>query len=291
MTLPGAPVLASDSSAATVSTQADPFGLWQPPSAAAGDALSFALPAEGAPGADAGAPSAVWRLALSSDRQGRAPGGRELERLSARVQSIEAGLDASDQRVDAFLSARSRSLESSGVSFSSAAVVTLPPPEAGLSAALSVLDPSGAPGPISFGLPPGLPSSVDWEALYQRLSALLDSVNRQILHFAWVDTTLDNRLIARSTVNWGGDLVTCWQPGLSQDLTNAHCRSLALAMASRLANLRAVLTVSQIAGKIALALTTPLGPIQALSLAWQFISSVVSSQAGDLQEHSPLPVG
>jgi hypothetical protein len=40
--------------------------------------------------------------------------------------------------------------------------------------------------------------------------------------------------------------------------------------------MRAILTVTQIAGKIALAVTTPLGPIQAMSLAWQFVNEVIS---------------
>lgn len=279
MTLPGVSSLASDLSTAG-STQVDPFGLWQPPSAAVGDALSFALSAEGAPSGETGAPAAVWTLALSGGPQGGLDAGRELERLAARVQSIESGLAASGPRVEAFLYARSRGLETSGVSFATAAAEALPPPEAGLAAVLSILEPAGAQDTVSFGLPGGLPAGVDWNALYRRLTSLLDSVNRQILHFAWVDTTLDGQLIARSTVNWGGDLVTLWQPGLSQDLTGAHCRSLALAMASRLANLRTVLTISQVAGKITLALTTPLGSLQAMSLAWQFISTVIS-QSGD----------
>ena len=89
-------------------------------------------------------------------------------------------------------------------------------------AALAVLEPTTAESAVSYGLP----ANIDWEALYQRLTALFDSVNRQILHFAWVDTTLDGRLVARSTVNWGGDFVSTWLPGLSQEIISAHCRSL-----------------------------------------------------------------
>jgi hypothetical protein len=46
-------------------------------------------------------------------------------------------------------------------------------------------------------------------------------------------------------------------------------------MQSRQVHLRTILTVSQIAAKIALAVTTPLGPLQALSLAWQFVQDVI----------------
>lgn len=279
MTLLGVSTLASDLSPAA-STQADPFGLWQLPSAVAADTLSFAFPQEGASGDEIGAPAAVWTLALSSGSRGGMDAGCELERLASRVQSIETGLAASGPRVEAFLSARSRGLEASGVSFSTAVAEALPPPEAGLAAALSFLEPAGVQDAVSFGLPGGLLAGMDWNALSQRLTALLDSVNRQILHFAWVDTTLDGQLIARSTVNWGGDLLTLWQPGLGQDLTGSHCRSLALALASRLASLHTILTVSQVAGKITLALTTPIGSLQAMSLAWQFISEVIN-RTGD----------
>lgn len=265
-------------------TPANPFGLWQPPdvaatpAAASADALSFSLPGEGAPRSDV---SAVWALALNSGPDGRPAGGRELERMAAQVRSIEEGLAASGPRVEELLSARARELEGSGVSFSTsgeAAVLAMPPPEAGLAFALQTIEPTGEESVVSFGAPGALPAGVDWQALYQRLATLLDSVNRQILHYAWVDTTLDGQLVARSIVNWGGDLVTCWRPGLQQETITAHCRSFELAMASRLANLRAILTVSQIAGKITLALTTPLGPLQAMSLAWQFLSSVISEK-------------
>ncbi len=164
----------------------------------------------------------------------------------------------------------------SGVSFDPgepSVVETLPPPEAGLALALNALDPARSGDGVSFGLPEM--AGIDWEELYRRLSTLVDSVNRQILHFAWVETTLDGRLIARTTVNWGGDFMAFWQAGLPPEQRAAHYRSLELALAARLANLRAILTVSQIAAKIALAAATPLGPLQAMSLAWQFVNTLI----------------
>ncbi len=152
----------------------------------------------------------------------------------------------------------------------------LPPPEAGLALALSSLAPARPQEAASFAVSGEPQAAPDWSALFQKLSAFIDLVNRQALHFAWVDTTLDGRLVARTLVNWAGDFTTLWQPGLDPQDTSAHCRSLELAVASRLAYLRTILTISQIAGKITLAVTTPLGPIQALSLAWQFVNSVIS---------------
>jgi hypothetical protein len=286
VTLPGNPASGLQALAVSQvpagSTVVDPFGLWQPaahsPAPAAGDMLSFDVPGDVTP-------AAVWTLALTSGPQGRLANERELERLAEKVQAIEAGLDASGPRVEALLSARLRSPESSEVSFSTGANLTLealsppealPPPEAGLIFALSSFEPVREGDEVSFGLPGAQKAALNWGELYQRLSALVDSTNHLLLHFAWVDTTLDEHLVARTTVNWGGDFITYWQPGLSQDQMAAHCRSLDLAITSRMANMRAILTVTQIAGKIALAVTTPLGPIQAMSLAWQFVNEVIS---------------
>lgn len=311
MTLPGSPASATapaNAVSATAPAAADPFGLWRAPTAAdvvtavaapvavpEPGAESFSLPGAAVPVSFSGAPSAIWTLSLTSGPQGKPDIAPELERLAGQVHSIETGLAAAVPRAEAFLSARAQPAQPAAESFSAppapappgapatlgaaGGAGALPPPETGLALAFAVLEPS-AESAISFGAPGGLPASIDWDALYQRLTTLFDSVNRQLLHFAWVDTTLDGRLVARTTVNWGGDFASTWLSGLSPDLISAHCRSVELATASRLASLRAILTASQIAGKIALALTTPLGPIQALSLAWQFLSSIIS-QSGN----------
>jgi len=318
VTLPGSPASATApavAAAPAAAPAADPFGLWRAPTAAdvvtavaapvavpEPGAESFSLPGAAVPDSFSGAPSAIWTLSLTSGPQGKPDIAPELERLAGQVHSIETGLAAAVPRAEAFLSARAQPAQPAAESFSApptpappgapatlgeaaslgaaaSPAGVLPPPETGLALAFAVLEPS-AESAVSFGAPGGLPASIDWDALYQRLTTLFDSVNRQLLHFAWVDTTLDGRLVARTTVNWGGDFASTWLSGLSPDLISAHCRSVELAMASRLASLRAILTASQIAGKIALALTTPLGPIQALSLAWQFLSSIIS-QSGN----------
>jgi hypothetical protein len=221
----------------------------------------------------------VWTLPLTSDPVGRATGEKELDVRSGKLQAIAAGLDQAALRAEAFLSARARHQQA--VSYAAGPSVTAVPltsPEAGLEHALSVLEPAWPDGRVNFSLEPApgeQPTGINWDGLCQRLDGLIDSVNRQLLHFVWVDTTLDGCLIARTTIHWGGDCTTLWQPGLPPEQTTAHCRSLQLAMASRSTTLRTILAVSQIAVKIALVVATPLGPLQAMSLGWQFVHDVL----------------
>jgi hypothetical protein len=276
--------------AVAAGASADPFGLWAAPApkAAAGDMVSFGLPGGGAEAGEE-PPAAIWTLPLSSGPQGREASEEELNRRAGQVRAIAVGLNQADLRVDTLLAARVQ--QTNVVSFAvGSPTPSLAAPEAGLAYALGTLEPAGSAETVSFGLmqdigrmtdqvkehlPAAQIPGVDWNDLQQRLNGLMDSVNRQLLHFAWVDTTLDGGLVARTTVAWGGDIVTLWKPDLSLDQTDAHCRSLQLAMASRSANLRTVLTVSRIASKIITAVATPLGTLQALSLGWQFVQEVV----------------
>jgi hypothetical protein len=255
----------------TASTAVDPFGLWQPPGPAelAGDGVSFGdlseLPEEEQP-------AAVWQLALSSGAAGRISADQELQRRAEQIEAIQKGLADAGPRVEKLLAQRASPL-SFGLDESE-----LPAPELALASLLDTWE--GGPAEsseASFGMGEDLARmvGVDWEAMRRSLEGLLDSVNRQILHFVWVETMLDGHLAARSMVNWGGDLRTLWQDGLWPEHIEAHRRSLELALASRQANLRTILTVSQIAGKIALAVATPLGPLQALSLGWQFVHDII----------------
>ena len=256
-------------------TAVDPFGLWQPPQVAAapvGEAVSFG-DLSGASTGDL--PAAVWTLALDSGLAGQLAARETLQRRADQLNAIQEGLDAAGPRADRLLARRAVS----GVSFTTgeSGAEPLPEPEQSLSSVLDAWDAAAQPGGSSFGLGDELKKlpAADWDALRQRLEALLDGINRQLLHFVWVDTTIDGNLAARTTINWGGDLRTLWQADLSQGTTDAHQQSLGQALQSRQTHLRTILTVSQIAAKIALAVTTPLGPLQALSLAWQFVQDVI----------------
>ncbi len=264
---------------------ADPFGLWQPAQpelAPAASSAGVAFDVSDAPG-EADAPAAVWQLALDEDN-----GQQALAQRDQAVQAVATGLAQADQRLERFLSARPAA--GAGLSFDVAELAALPDPEQNLALALAGL--SAPPDPAaSFGLGEDLANladkargklgqlagapGVDWADLSQRLNGLVDGIGRQVTHFVWVDSTLNGGLVARTAINWAGDLSTCYLPGLSAAQVAAHARSLQLAVASRAANLRTLLTVTQLAAKITLAVATPLGPLQALGLAWQFAREIV----------------
>jgi hypothetical protein len=265
----------------TMTAPADPFGLWQ--AVEIPGAESFSLPGEAGGSAPEEAPALLWTVDLSA-------GPGELARRAAQVAAVEAGLADSARRLDALLAARGGQAQH----FSAApAADPLPgPAEARLDAYLTRLELSQPPDEVSFGLREVVSGAVDrlrgrspaaedardgvpWGPLQARFNVLLASLEQQALHFAWVETCSGGSLLARSAVRWGGDMDTIWQPGLPPELVAAHQQSLRLAAASRAANMRAFLTVTRLAGSIMAAAATPLAPIQALSLAWQFVSEVV----------------
>jgi hypothetical protein len=244
---------------------ADLFGLWEPAPVAGG--LRFSIPNGELPAPAQQEAAAVWRLALHSGTDPQPA----LDGRAAQVQAVEVGLAAAGPRLDALLSARA---VGGGLAFASPEQ-PLAAPEQSLAQALDALE--GIPASYGLGdLLPGL-ARLDGPALRAALGALAAGVDQAVLRFAWVETTLDGRLAVRTTVAWSGTLSTCCHPGLAPLHLQAHGQSLALALQSRAAQVRAALAAAQMAGKIALAVTTPLGPAQALALAGQFLLSIVRS--------------
>jgi hypothetical protein len=264
----------------------DPFGLWSPTSTQIGAGtsgeVSFSMADEtgGVEGSReaVGSPAAVWQLPLVSGTGEEILGEDFLALREGQVRAIETGLSQASIDLDVFLARRDRQKQAGNTNFAIPNVATLSfapgteqSPEDNLALALAECEPAGSEA-VNFAAGFG---GVDWEALQEKYEAMVASVNRQILHLAWVDTTLDGRLVAHTAVGWGGDMQTYIRPLAEASLVSLHSRSLAAALASREANLRTVLTVATLAGKIALAPTNPLQMIQALSLGWQFVSQTI----------------
>lgn len=273
--------------AAAAPPSMDPYGLWAPehpvgaaaPSTAGaeGAPVSYGEPAGALPGDEADL-VAVWRLPLWSDDPGA--GKAELDRRARKLAAIVAGLAEAGPRAEAFQVRRNPPGGEAPVSYGlDTSQPGLPDPEAELAYILDAVEHPA--GEVAFGIGETAAQlagvvGVDWNGMQERFTALIDSVNRQLLHAAWVETTLDGRLVARTTIDWGGDLTTHKVPGLEAAALQAHQASLEQAIASEEANLKTVLTVVQVAGKIALATTTPLGMAQALVLAYQFVKTIVN---------------
>lgn len=243
---------------------ADPFGLWQLPPRAG---VSFGAPEESQ------APGAVWSVDVLE------PGA--LDARAAQVQAVERGLTAAEDRLDAFLRSR-LGTRGGGASFAAPSLAAdLPEAERALANALAQSGPGSA-----YGLPGGL----DLDALKSGFEAWMERANRQLLHFVWVDTLAAGQLAARTAVAWNGSVSTTCAFALDPQLLNAHRNSFGLAMNSRVATLRAVVTIASMAGKLSLLIAGPLGPIQALLLAAQFLRQVILPAAQTLMADERPPV-
>lgn len=254
--------------AAPLGEAEDPFGLWQPVDLREPGAESFSVPGDGEAPARAG--GLAWSLDLRSDVDGSVDAGEQLMQRERQVQAIEEGLGQAVIRAERTLARHRAAAQGQAVSFS----VDEPEAELDLALALAQIDPGERPASfdVSFGVLP----AVDWGELKRRFDAFMEGINRQVLHYAWVETKLDGAAVAQTSVRWGGDLNTFLLPGLGPQIAAAHTQSMTLALASRAANLRAAITVMQIAAKIALVVSTPIGVVQALSLAWQFVHDVIA---------------
>lgn len=246
----------------------DPFGLWQPAAPQESGPESFAVLADGE--AAARVEGLAWSLDLRSDALGSVDAQEQLAQREQQVRAIEEGLGQAVTRAERTLGRHRAAAQGQAVSFS----VDEPEAELDLALALAQIDPGERPASfdVSFGVLP----AVDWGELKRRFDTFMEGINRQVLHYAWVETKLDGAAVAQTAVRWGGDLNTYLVPGLSPQIAAAHTQSMTLALASRAANLRAAITVMQIAAKIALAVSTPIGVVQALSLAWQFVHDVIA---------------
>lgn len=245
-------------------TAGDPFGLWEePPPRAAGD-VSY-TPGEAPPEEAA----AVWEVDLEQAQTA-------LERREQTLESMETGLTDASLRLDRFL-------DSQGDTGRQISYDSGPSAENMLLLALAEVDPErySTPGEVSYGWQ----DLLKWGEMRDQFKAFADLMNRQLLQFVWVDTRENEKVIARTKINWTGDLNGYWTAGLSARQVAVHEKSLQLAVRARGDNLRLYLKVIQMAVRIARAVTTPMGVVDALALAWQFVQDVILPV---LKENQPV---
>lgn len=232
----------------------DPFGFWQAAPARPAGEVSY-TPGEAPPEETA----AVWSIDV---RQA----GSELARREAAVKLIDAGLEQAGERLERFFDTRGETGRQ--VSYAQG-----PTAENMLLLALSEVDPERFPpgGAVSYGWT----DLLKWDEMRARFKEFADLANRQLLHFVWVDTSENERIIARTKINWASDLKAFWTPGITAQQVAIHERSLEAAVRYRAENLRIYLQVIQMAMRILRAVSTPLGVLDALALAYQFLLDVI----------------
>jgi hypothetical protein len=135
-------------------------------------------------------------------------------------------------------------------------------------------------GEVSFGL--GEAASDAWGAARAQFEALIAQIDHDVLHFAWVETTISNRLIARTSVDWSGDAQTVWDAGVNNEQLAQHQRTLRMVTQSRGMRLRLFVTVSSGAVRVASLMAAPGGALLALPAVYQYVSTILA-QARELQ--------
>lgn len=239
------------------------FGPWQLASSPAEANASFDLAA--APPSEQGF---TWRKDLPAHPQLAAAALQQSEaRLQSSLQALEAVPAAIDNLVGRLL-AEDRAV----ISFDSAAVAGLAPPESELLRLLAVVEPDLAP--LSYGWAGDAVG--DWAAACRQFQLALGRIQLLARHLAWVETRVGAALVGRSAAGWTGDLATSWGSGLDLQLRDLHRRSLAQALASRNALLRMLAITTQGALKLSVLIAAPGGALLALPVAWKYANQVLA---------------
>ena len=273
----------------------DPLGLWAPAVSTAESApgtVSFSTsPSSFGAGGDQAPPEAaepLFRANLPADDASAARALTDSEgyilRLNAALEDVPARLDGLVVRTQQ----RQQQAKASGVSFNTLSFEQYESgPEADLLALLgeaplsspyfprSSAESGGTEGgrEVSFGLTET--TSAAWQQAKAGLNALIEQVNREALHFAWVETNIADVLIARTTVGWTGDAQTAFTLGVDDRQVILHHRTVRIATQTRNMRLRLFVTIATGAAKVSTLMATPAGAALALPAVYQYVMQIV----------------
>jgi len=230
------------------------LGAWIPIAMSPAEAVAFGV---GGPGRGE---EAVWRADLPADR----------DRTTARVAAAEAKLEDSraalaeaERRLVAYVAA-----QRAAPPFARA---TEAGPEEELTGLLDEIR-TGEPAVRPYGMGERITGGL--QGAIEEVRAFLARLTQVIGHYAWVETTQDGQVAARTAVSWMGDIETVWPARLDAGQAALHERALGLALQSRDTLVRLFVVVLTGAVQLAALLTMPGGAILALAAAWRFINRV-----------------
>jgi hypothetical protein len=228
---------------------------------------------------DVGAPPAeeppenasVWRVNLPEDPEAVESA---LNQAQAQVDAAQRELAKVPARFDEFVK-QAGPATGEAVSFAAPSVPVFESgtPEAELFALMSETEKAGA-AVVSFGITDFASEAV--ESAKAEFARLMEQVNREFLHFAWIETNQNGLLLARTTLGWSGDANNIWHSEITPEQTRAHQQSLNLAVNTRMMRLRTFTTVAAGAVKLSALLTTPTGAVMALPMAWKYVQTVLA---------------
>jgi len=258
-------------------TVGDELGLWS--AAPQSEAVSFGVDDESAPPAS----DLLYRVNLPSNS---ADADRVFSSTEAAFARIDAALVDVPARLDGLV-ARTReneSKQSSGLSFAVMPENQESGADGELLMQLADVERSasglGTEGAVSFGLSETVNEA--WGSARKQFEALLAQIDRDVLHFAWVETTISGDLIARTSVDWSGDAQTVWNGDANDEQLGLHQRNLRFVTQTRGMRLRLFVTVASGAVKMAGLMATPGGAVLALPAVYQYVTKILA-QARELQ--------
>lgn len=240
------------------------FGLWtvaEPvPSDSPAGALSFALGIAGMEEAAEPEPEPmVWRVQLPSDPSAAMA---LLLHQQERLEDSRKHLHKAEQRIDALVHHPSEE------SFAKDSL------DAALLYVLRTMD----AGTIAAGAAGGMLSDQTnggWEQAKQQMQQFLERLLRTVASYAQVETVVEGVVLARTTVDWLGNVQTCWLSGLSAEQMALHARMLSLTLLSQDTLVRTLVIAVQGAIKLSALMTTPMGAVAVLPVAWTYINQIL----------------
>jgi len=243
------------------------FDLWQLPPEGSRESVAFGPP--GAPAQEGAAPT--WRMDLPTDPEAAL---KQLSRAEAQVEAADRALETIPAQLDELVR-RAGGRPGGSVVFGPAPAAGAPeqplsPSEREVLGWIAAADPRQ----MDFGARAGRTN--DLKEASGEIRQAVDRLLQLLLHLAWVETQVQGQLVARTVVDWSGDLGTAWQLATTEELFDLHRRALRLALAARLTMLRTLIVVTQGAVKLSALIATPGGALLALPVAWKYVNQVLS---------------
>jgi len=219
----------------------------------------------------------IWRANLPADVD---QANLHLNVATQRLDLMRQSLERAPERLDRFGAVwRGQSFSLDGSSSLHAQ------PESELRDFLTEIE--LATSSTSFGIH-DIVSGFDRSQSLDRFLEFLTQLRNTLSNYAWVETLMGTRVIARTAVGWSGDVTAAWVPGLVSAETVVHQRTLLLALKTRDVLASTTIIVAQAAVKISLLLSTPVTAPLALLAAYKFVRALIeqfqSLSLKDIQE-------
>lgn len=237
------------------------------------DGLAASLPAglrpwTLAPGAGAvfsttleGEAEPVWRVIPGSGHASRDLAGAE-----RALEEVDGALRTAEHRLQVL------------------AVRGFPPGEAPHDPSESLLRSalSGLPGVTVDAVTYSLADRISpaWERAHAAFRSALGHLERLVNGRSWVETSRNNRLLARTMLGRAGDRSTAWQSGISGTDRNLHVHAVDLAQRSAVTFARTIALAVRGAALVARLVSGPAGMLFALPAVWAFIDDVIAMADG-----------